>query len=61
MRYNPAQVRCQLLQQWRVLGTQVLADDSNFRERAMDAAAEPLAAVLALPAGRFQAAWCAGA
>lgn len=39
---------------------QVLADDSNCRERAMEAAAAPAAFALSLPPARFEAAWCAG-
>ncbi|KAK9843504.1 hypothetical protein WJX81_006292 [Elliptochloris bilobata] len=39
---------------------EVLADDSNFRALAMEVVAEPVAAVLALPHGRFVATWCAG-
>jgi len=45
----------------RAQALEVLADDSNFREAAMAAAAAPAAAALSLPPARFESAWCAGA
>ena len=39
---------------------EVLADDSNFRSMAMELSAAPAAAMLTLPPGAFESAWCAG-